>query len=75
MATEKKSGSSKKVKPVLIQVKEVPEQFSKGIIAVYNDFPSATKNKKIHPRQQLPPVLKGKKIADETPTRSIKIDK
>lgn len=56
-------------------VKQIPVQVAAEIIANYKTLPPLTKNIKIHSRQVLPSLLKGKVTPDETPTLSIKIDK
>lgn len=75
MAGKKKRGTVKKNKLADCAVNQMPEQVSVEITTSYKLLPHKSKNQKIHSRQVLPAIKKGKKIPDETPTPPIKIEK
>ena len=74
MAYKKTRSTGKENKPVDCPVNQIPEQVSSEITTSYKSLPHKSKHQKIHSRQVLPAIKKGKKIPDETPTPPIKIE-
>lgn len=58
---------------VLQDVHRIPGQTSREITTSYKKLPLKSTESKIHPRQIIPALKKGKQIPDETPTPPIKI--
>ena len=54
---------------------EMPQQLSRETDVPYHRKPApGSKNKKIHPRQKLPPVPKGKDRPDDSPSPPVDLD-
>ena len=73
MAEKKTRSTGKEKKAADCTVNQIPEQVSSEISTSYKSLPHKSTNQKIHARQVLPAIKKGKKIPDETPTPPIKI--
>jgi hypothetical protein len=74
MADKKTRSKDKENKTADCSVNQIPEQVSTEISTSYKSLPPKSTNQKIHSRQVLPAIKKGKKIPDETPTPPIKIE-
>jgi hypothetical protein len=54
---------------------EMPRQLGKEVHVRYQPTPSPPPpDKKIHPRQKIPPVPEGEKVPDKTPSPPVDID-
>ena len=54
---------------------EIPEQTAQEIHINYEDSPISQRNRKIHPRQIIPPVPEGEEeVSDDTPSPPVELD-
>ncbi len=65
---------SKPVTPESLSTGEIPKQSRKAIHARYRRSPSPRPDKKIHPRQKIPPVPEGEEVPDNTPSPPVELD-
>jgi hypothetical protein len=71
---------NKKSKPVTpppsesLSTGEIPKQSRKAIHVRYRRSPSSRPDKKIHPRQKMPPVPEGEEMPDHTPSPPVELD-
>lgn len=66
---KKKQPRNKKKSTGLTSDGELPKQVSKKKKVPFLSFPALSlPGKKIHPRQVIPPVVKGKQVPDDTPS-------
>ncbi len=82
MSPEKKEDTceNKKIEPETPPAKssatdEIPEQAAQEIHINYEDSPIPQRNRKIHPRQIIPPVPEGEEEeSDNTPSPPVELD-
>ena len=54
---------------------DIPEQTGKEVNIPYSSTPHATpKDKKIHPRNKMPPLPKGEDVPDDQPSPPLELD-